>query len=171
MAKVKAKKTPVKKTSKKGVAKKTTALVVVAVVLVCAGIMLFALQAKDAVIPSFSKDLPAAEEEKTSTTLGPSQGCKLVGTNYVCDIKIRNPKSEPLEWSSLINGIDGSSIANGGYGTVPANGEVVVQLHVPKTFCDANPEGEGNVLILEDKKSSNQAETEFVCNPIETHEE
>lgn len=159
MAKVKSTK------SKKVSTVKKHWLFVISILLICSGVGLYVFATRQTAPPAHSLDLPKEAETVESAAVGPSQGCNLVGENYFCDIKITNPKSDPLDWSSVITGLDGASITEGGYGTIAPNGSVVVQLSVPQAFCANNPEGQGNVLILEDKKSSNQAVTAFSCAP------
>lgn len=164
MAKAKLKKTG--KSTKKLSSNNKRNLFIFGALLVCVGILLFALQLQQSAPPPVSSETYESVGSNEATALGPSQGCNLIGTDYVCDIKINNPKDSPLEWSSLITGIDGASVSNGGFGNVEPNGSTIVQLTVPKAFCDTNPEGEGSIMILEDQKSSNQAETQFACSPI-----
>lgn len=140
-------------------------LLVVGILLIAIGLVLFVFDHKKQKAAEYLKMMPQQSVTKETTDIGPSEGCKLLATNYICDIKITNPTEESLEWSSLITGIDGASISNGGYGTVSSGESTVVQLSVPKEFCDTNPEGAGNILIIEDSKSSNQAETKFNCSP------
>jgi hypothetical protein len=162
MAKVKKTKTPRAKLS--SVAKRN--LFVVGVILIVVGLMLFVVDYKKQKTSDYLNMMPEQVATQESTAIGPSEGCKLIATNYVCDIKVTNPLEKPLEWSSVVTGIDGASLSDGGSGSVGAGESTIVQLTVPKAFCDTNPEGAGNVLILENADSSNQAETKFTCSPI-----
>jgi hypothetical protein len=162
----KAKVTKVKKIKKAG-SKNKTAFVGLGIVLVCVGIMLFALQSNGTVIPAGSRDLPKSPVQTDEpTVIGPSQGCDLIGTSYKCDIKINNPKPEPLAWSAIITGLDGATFVEGNSGTVAQNGSTIVKLSVPKAVCETDLEAKGTVIILEDKQSSNQDETQFACDPL-----
>jgi hypothetical protein len=141
-------------------------LFIVAIILVSLGLIAFFMEYKDHKL-SNARDFEHSQGigHKDPRPFGPDFGCKHEESNYVCDIKIKNPSHATLEWSSILNGLDGASVSGNGSGTVMAESSTVVQLIVPEAFCANNPDGEGSVTILDSQRSTNQSQAEYNCHP------
>jgi hypothetical protein len=141
-------------------------LFIVAIVLVSLGLLAFFMEYKDHKLSEMRNfERSQGFGHKDPRPLGPDFGCRHEESNYVCDIKIKNPSHTALEWSSILNGLDGASVSENGSGTIMANDSEIVQLTVPDSFCTNNPDGKGSVTILDSQKSTNQSQAEYTCHP------
>lgn len=153
MAKTRAHKTRKSSNSKRN-------LFIVAVVLLSVGLLMFFMESKK------SADIAKAPTEevvnKNGADIGPDRGCDSVDTNYVCNIKIKNPSEQALDWSVLIDGLEGATVSEE-QGTLASSDERMIQLIIPQDFCVNNPESQGNVTVVDDTMVGNQAKTTFNC--------
>jgi hypothetical protein len=141
-------------------------LFIVAIVLITLGLLAFFMEYRSHKM-SEVKDFEKTNEVVAPADprdIGPENGCAQKGSRYVCDIKINNPSAKILDWSAVVEDIEGASVSENGAGSLAANSSTVVQLTVPTTFCYTNPDGKGKVTIMDSTKSTNQSEAAFNCN-------
>lgn len=150
-------------TSKKS-ASTTRILFIIAILLISIGMLMFAVQNKN------TAEVAQAPVETVASVngadIGPNRGCELIDTNYVCEIKVKNPSENVLNWSVIIDGIEGASVSEE-KGTLAANDDSMIQLTVPQVFCVNNPDTQGNITVVDDIEFTNQAKTTFNCAFLE----
>jgi hypothetical protein len=141
-------------------------LFIVAVILITLGLMNFFLQVRSKKMAEMQTFEQQNENTygKAPSNIGPDKGCTEDKGDYVCDIKITNPSQADLNWSAMIEDIDGASVSPNSSGTLTSGDSTMVQFVVPQMFCNENPAGKGKITIMDNAKSSNQSEAEFTCN-------
>lgn len=140
-------------------------LFIVAIVFITLGMLSFFIEyknQKEAEMRNFQLE-NQDDAPQVPRDIGPHHGCEERGPGYICNVQINNPSEEELEWSAIIEGIDGAVVSQNNEGTVAPNSSIIVQLIVPQAFCVRNPTAKGKVKILDAKRSSNQSEAEFDC--------
>lgn len=104
--------------------------------------------------------------EPSVLTLSPKEGCTLSesGDRHVCNIGVRNASSSEMSWVGYIGGISGATLSNDGYGVIAPDQSAFVELSVPVAYCETNPQGIGEVTIIDKERSTNQGIISFHCS-------
>lgn len=138
-------------------------LIVVIIIVVIGVAALFIAKSQET---SLTQQLAPSSLEPSLLSLSPAEGCELddAGTTYVCNIGVRNTSGYEMAWVGYVGGISGATLSNNGYGVIPAEQSGFVTISVPVAYCETNPQGIGEITIVDKEHSINQGEISFHCS-------